>query len=155
MVAVSIWSIWSIWSMTSCSEVSLATTTLPQWGCSSKSPSGRRLGSDRNFGNTDLPRFHQCHLHSKRHLCDRCVTVSQCTEDDKSKGCVLRGSKATGTTAKPSSGRRTGSHNRGIYLKSVCVLTFLLCAAVEVTLSGTCMKGHPSGEGAGAVFELG
>lgn len=51
---------------------------LSQWGCSSKSTSGRRLCSNMCFGNTDLPRFHsnQCHPHSKRHLCDRCVTVS-------------------------------------------------------------------------------
>lgn len=66
------------WSMPSCSEVSLA-TTVSQWGCSSKCTSGRRLSSNVSFGNTDLPRFHsnQCHPHSKRHLCDRCVTGSR------------------------------------------------------------------------------
>lgn len=106
--------------------------------------------------NIDLPRFHsnQHHPHSKRHLCDRCVIVSKCTEDNRSKVCVFRSSKATGTTAKPFSSCRTGSQNRGIYFTLVCVQTFLLCAVLEVTLWRMSMKDHPSGEGAGAVFEL-
>lgn len=91
------------------------------------------------FGNIDLPRFHsnQCHPHSKRHLCDRCVTVSKCTEDDRSKVCVFRGSKVIGTTAKPFLGCRAGSQNRGIYFTLVCVQTFPFCAVLEVTVSRT------------------
>lgn len=91
------------------------------------------------FGNIDLPRFHsnQCHPHSKRYLCDRCVTVSKCTEDDRSKVCVFRGSKVIGTTAKPFLGCRAGSQNWGIYFTLVCVQTFPFCAVLEVTVSRT------------------
>lgn len=44
-------------------------------------------------------RFHcnQCRPHSKRHLCDRCVTAPKCTEDNRSTVRVFRGSKATGS----------------------------------------------------------
>lgn len=70
------------------------------------------------------------------------------TKDNRSNACVFRGSKATGTAAKPSSGCRTGPQNRGIYFTLVCVQTLLLWAVLEVTLSRTSTKGHPRGEGA-------
>lgn len=56
-----------------------------QWGCSSKSTYGRRLCSNMCFGNTDLPRVHssQCHPHSRRHFCDRWVTASVHTGQQK------------------------------------------------------------------------
>lgn len=51
-------------------------------------------------------------------------SLPQCTQDNRNEVCVFRGSKAMGTTAKPFSGCRTGSQNRGIYFKwkSVCKL---------------------------------
>lgn len=44
-------------------------------------------------------------------------SLPQCTQDNRNEVCVFRGSKAMGTTAKPFSGCRTGSQNRGIYFK--------------------------------------